>query len=90
MVFYFSGFVHNEVKSRCLLAQINKCLSPNTVGGIFKHITCTKRGTRCIENWVIVLQNNRITKIIRILLIVLTSFTSFTYGYARYAHCLVY
>ena len=49
-------------------------------GGIFKHKTCTKRRKVCIENMVIVLQNNCTTKIMRKVLIVLTSITSFTHN----------
>ena len=48
-------------------------------GGVFEHKTCTKRRTVCIENILIILQNNCTTKVMRIHLIVLTSITSFTY-----------
>ena len=52
----------------------------NHSDGIFKHKTYTKRRKVCIENMVIVLQNNCTTKIMRINLIVLTSLTSFIYN----------
>jgi len=72
-------YVVKTVKSRCLLAQTYKCLTKHR-GSIFKHKTCTQRRKVCIENTVIVLQNNCTTKIMRIVLIVLTSITSFTYN----------
>ena len=49
-------------------------------GGKFNNKTCTKRRKVCIENMVIVLQNNCTTNIMRILLIGLTSITIFTYN----------
>ena len=52
---------------------------PKHSGGKFKHIIWTQRRKVCIENMVILLQNNCTTKIMRIVLIVLTSITSFTY-----------
>ena len=69
------------------MSQTYKYLSQNKVAAyIFKHITCTQIRNVCIENMVIVLQNNCTTEINIILVIVITSMTSFTYNNITYLY----